>query len=233
MKAPRPGGSNKIPHRAPESCIEKTTALAASAQKNTKVEAARVTTPAAVSVPKEVHLSQVLAAPQIQVPMEVQPSPAVAASPIQSSSTPFSPSVFHRELNAILKDLSATRNVAVAVGRVRAQNVPKTHQAKEFADIITRATEESRGPVRRTAFAFCAGLAAAEQSAFFRAECLSGINIFFKEIYDDLSSEVSRLPCIMSCELLPTLLSVLPPAEVTALLPKELKYAKATSSSPA
>merc|ERR1712032_471204 len=77
-----------------------------------------------------------------------------------------------------------------------------------FVDILTRACEESRGPLRRSYLAFAAGLAAAEQSAFDKAECLLGIQSFFGEVYADLCMEVTGLPRVIQAEVLPTLRSV-------------------------
>jgi hypothetical protein len=150
-------------------------------------------------------------APEASGPSEPEPPPK-----------PFNLRDFHRELSAVMKDLGVDRNVAAAVRRIRAQGVPREHQAKEFADVLTRAAEENRGPVRRSAFAFAAGLAAASDSPFDRKECMAGVEIFFKEVYDDLCEEVPRLNIIASAELLPTLQSVLPEAQLRALLPKEV-----------
>jgi len=151
----------------------------------------------------------------------IAPVPGVPAHTMDSDS--FDPKAFHRELSAILRNLGSDRNVAAAVGKVRAQKVPVAYQAREFADIITRAAEESRGPVRRSAFAFAAGLAAAQESAFDRAQCIIGAGIFFQEVYQGLCEEVPRLSAIMSAELLPTLRTVLPALELRALLPKDLQ----------
>merc|ERR1719230_1382695 len=126
---------------------------------------------------------------------------------------------FRRALATILADLSSDRNVPAAVRRIRLQEVPLAFQAKEFADIVTRIVEERRGPVRRCALAFTAGLAAAEQSAFDRNQCLDGIGLFFKDVYPDLCSEIPRLPAIITSELLPTLRNVFPKAELSKRLP--------------
>ncbi|CAK0903853.1 unnamed protein product, partial [Prorocentrum cordatum] len=132
-------------------------------------------------------------APSPATPTTATPTSSAPASPkvaprsggpseLELASRPFSVRDFHRELSAVMKDLGVDRNVGVAVRRIRAQNVPKTHQAREFADVLTRAAEESRGPVRRSAFAFAAGLAAsASDSAFGREECMAGVEAFFGE----------------------------------------------------
>merc|ERR1719443_2609370 len=158
-----------------------------------------------------------------------QPAPVAA----KAEATPAAPvnaevfdiRAFHRELSATLRDLCADRNVASAVRRVRAQNVPVKFQAAEFANIVTRAAEETRGPARRSSFAFAAGLAAADTSAFDKNACLDGIKVFFNEVYEDLCTEVPRLPAIVSAELVPTLRSVLPLSNLNAILPEELRVA--------
>lgn len=142
----------------------------------------------------------------------------------QPRQAPFSLVAFRRELSAILRDLGSDRNVGKAVKRVRQQGVPREHQAQQFADLLTRASEECRGPNRRSAFAFAAGLAAAaEQSAFNREECLAGTKEFFREVYPSLKGEVPRLPAIAAAEILPTLRSVLPVVQLSALVPEDLK----------
>eukprot|EP00971_Amphidinium_carterae_P242191 4809048-Amphidinium_carterae.1 len=79
---------------------------------------------------------------------------------------------FRKRLVGIMRDLASSRNVAEAVRRVRAEAVPVERHAVEFADVVTRALEEFRGPVRRSYIAFAAGLAVASPSAFDRAQCM-------------------------------------------------------------
>jgi len=148
-----------------------------------------------------------------------EPQPSVAAV----VHTPFNPRLFHREMSQTLKDLSSDCNVGAAVRRIRAQNVPLEHHAKEFADLLTRAAEETRGPARRSAFAFAAGLAAAEPSAFDRTECIGGTKIFFDEVLEDLCDEVPRLQAIVISEMVPTLQSVFPATILKDLLPEDLR----------
>lgn len=147
------------------------------------------------------------------VPQIISPPVAVA----------FSLKAFKRELSATLKELSSERNVAAAVRRIRAQNVPTSHHAAEFTDLLTRAAEETRGPARRSAFAFAAGLAAADPSCFDRSECITGARGFFTEVYQELCSEVPRLPAIAASELVPTLRSVFPASALNEILPQELR----------
>lgn len=139
---------------------------------------------------------------------------------------PFDPGMFHRELSATLQTLSLDRNVAAAVHRIRAQCVPRWRQAPEFADILTRASEESRGPARRSAFAFAAGLAAAETSAFAKEACVEGLRVFFAEVYEELRTEVPRLSTIVTTEMVPTLRSVLPAAALSKAVPSSLAPAE-------
>lgn len=148
-------------------------------------------------------------------------SPVAAAA---ESSPAFEVVSFRRALAAILADLATDKNVPAAVRRMRLQDVPIQFQTKEFVDILTRAVEERRGPIRRCALAFAAGLAAAEgQSAFSRENCLEGIGLFFKEVYDDLCGEIPRLPAIATSELLPTLRNVFSPDELNTRLPASLR----------
>lgn len=135
----------------------------------------------------------------------------------------YSPKTFRKEVTAILRDLASTRNVAAAVRRVRAQNVPMSRQAAEFTDLLTRAAEENRGIARRLSFAFAAGLTAGDASAFNKSECLKGLRKFFSEVYDDLGDEVPRLPVIARCELVPTMQSVMASEILNEVLPMDLK----------
>jgi len=153
----------------------------------------------------------------------VAPPIITAVTPAPPVVVPFSLKMFKRELSATLKELSSERNVAAAVRRIRAQNVPTSHHATEFTDLLTRAAEETRGPARRSAFAFAAGLAAADPSCFDRAECISGAREFFAEVYQELCSEVPRLPAIAASELVPTLRSVFPASALNEILPQELR----------
>jgi hypothetical protein len=105
---------------------------------------------------------------------------------------------------ATFKDLAGDRNVAKAVRRVRAQGVPRDRQAAEFADAITYVLEERRGCARRSFVAFAAGLV----SAFDKAECAAGLELFFRSVFPDLQEEVPKLAKIVNIELLPTLGSV-------------------------
>lgn len=132
--------------------------------------------------------------------------------------------VFRRNLAVILSDLTSDRNVGAAVRRVRLQQVPLECQAQQFADIITRVVEEKRGPPRRCAMAFAAGLAAAEHSAFDRDQCLAGMVSFFQDVYPDLCDEVPRLPAIIRSELTPTFCSVFPRAEINTCLPPGVRF---------
>lgn len=156
-------------------------------------------------------------------------SEVVAATPSSKCDdsgrgAPFDLKVFRRNLAAILTDLTSDRNVAEAVRRVRVQAVPKECQAEQFADILTRVVEEKRGPPRRCAMAFAAGIAAAEHSAFDRDQCLAGLMSFFQDVYPDLCDEVPRLPAIIRSELTPTFCSVFPRAEINTVLPPGVRF---------
>lgn len=136
---------------------------------------------------------------------------------------PYNPKDFHRELVAIFRELSQTTNVAAAVRRVRSQNVPRWHQAAETTDILTRAAEECRGTHRRLFFAFAAGLAKGRPSAFESLEVVSGVQAFFRDVYEDLCEEVPRLPNIVEAELIPTLCAVFPPEVINPSFPARFR----------
>jgi len=138
--------------------------------------------------------------------------------------TNFDLKAFRRSLNAILLDLTSNRNVSGAVGRMRQLEVPLERQAEQYSDLLTRIVEEKRGPVRRCAMAFAAGLGVAEQPAFDRDQCLEGIVSFFEDVYPDLCNEVARLPAIVRSELTPTLYSVFPKAEIDSRLPPGVRF---------
>jgi len=139
---------------------------------------------------------------------------------------PFQPKAFRKELVATLRELSALRNVARAVRRVRAQRVPEENQAAEFADLLTRAAEEPRGAIRRLWWAFAAGLGAGvdapDGSAFTTGACKAGMEIFFRDTFPDLCEEIHRLPVAAKAELIPTLRTVFPGDVMEAVLPKAL-----------
>lgn len=143
----------------------------------------------------------------------------------QESMRPYNPKVFHRELVAIFRELSQSTNVAAAVRRVRQQNVPQAHQASECCDILTRAAEECRGTHRRLYFAFAAGLAKGDSSAFEKAEVLSGLQAFFADVFEDLCEEVPRLPNIVEAELIPTLRAVFHDETINLVLPVKFRVA--------
>ena len=112
---------------------------------------------------------------------------------------------FRREANNILKELKMHKNVGLAVSQVRLQQVPFHRQAAEFADLLTMALEERRGPARRVCVAFIGGLT----KAFAVPQCIAGLETFFLEIYEDLRIEVPDLSKRIASELLPTLRSLL------------------------
>lgn len=144
---------------------------------------------------------------------------AAKVSPVTQAA--FDPKAFHRELSAILRELSATADVGDAVNRIRKQNVPAAHQEKEYVDLLTRAVE-SRAPARKAAFALVAALAADEPSVFDRTKCLAGLSDFFVDVYEDLCEEVPQLPTVVHDELLPAMLSVFPQHTLDGVLPSDL-----------
>jgi len=126
---------------------------------------------------------------------------------------------FRRAASGILQDLKLHKNVGKAVCQVRAQRVPRSRQASEFADLLTMALEESRSPARRVFVAFIGGVT----KAFDLEQCLAGLDLFFGDIYDDLRAEVPNLSKKVKSELLPTFQSVLPPDSFCRV--KALAYA--------
>lgn len=169
-------------------------------------------------VEKEMQ-SAVLMKPTVPKRVVSEVSPPAAVPKV------FTAVAFRKELTVILRDLSSDWNVGAAVQRVRDQCVPQEHQAAQVVDIVTRAAEERRGVIRRLSFAFIAGLAKADPSAFDKAECLAGLRTFFDEVYTDLLDEVPRLRVIIANEFLPTLQSVFAAKELSEILPVELRMA--------
>jgi len=112
---------------------------------------------------------------------------------------------FRREATKILRELKLHKNVGLAVSQIRLQGVPHHSQAAEFADLLTMALEETRGPARRVCVAFIGGLT----KAFAVEQCILGLEVFFHEIYEDLRIEVPDLSKRIASELLPTLKSLL------------------------
>lgn len=152
---------------------------------------------------------------------DIQPGNPPDPVPV-SAPNPFDVVAFRRALAATLTDLASDKKVPAAVRRIRVQEVPLEFQAKEFADIITRITEERRGPVRRCGLTFAAALGASEESAFDRTECLTGIGLFFGEVYPELCKEIPRLPAVAASEVLPTLRNVFSKDELDEYIPKSL-----------
>jgi len=166
-----------------------------------------------------------LPSPQkINLPPGLELCATQIANPPESGG-PYNPKVFHRELVAIFRELSQSTNVAAAVRRVRSQNVPRAQQASETTDILTRAAEECRGTHRRLFFAFAAGLAKGDSSAFEKMEVVAGIQAFFSDVFEDLCEEVPRLPNIVEAELIPTLHAVFTAETFNSSLPARFRVA--------
>lgn len=143
------------------------------------------------------------------------------STPVVLQTQPFNLRTFRYETTATLRDLASNRDVAGAIHRIRVQQVPPRQQAIEFADMLTRVAEETRGPARRVAFTFLANLANSENNVFDKMECVNGIKMFFDEIYEGLCTEVPRLPAIVSTELVPTLRSVFSVVELDSIIPND------------
>jgi len=174
--------------------------------------------PSSTKNPAVIHTAPVQLEEQQQVQQDV------CKAPIKNAAS-FDLKAFRRTLAAILADLTSDRNVSAAVHRVRSAAVPMECQAEQFSDLITRIVEEKRGPPRRCAMAFAAGLAAAnEQSAFEHQECLAGLDMFFQDVYPELCNEVPRLPAIVRSELTPTFCSVFQKADINSRLPPGVRF---------
>lgn len=133
----------------------------------------------------------------------------------------FNAVAFHRALSIILRGLNSDGDAAVAVQKIEEQKVPQKQQAKEYADLLTRACEISRQAVRTSAFGLAAGLAA-EPCVFDPAECLKGLRMFFDEVYPDLREEISNLDIIIRTEMFPSLRASFPSPHLETLLPPNL-----------
>jgi len=158
--------------------------------------------------------------PTTQIPQGFTPPPGLNPPPnLQgmwndcATSKAYTVQSFRREVTRILREVKVHKNIGLAVRQVRVLNVPKHRHADEFADILTLAVEESRGPCRRVCIAFVVGLL----NVFDSEQCLNGLRVFYKQIYPDLCSEVNNLKSIMQSELMPTLKTVLEPVEVEAI----------------
>jgi len=147
--------------------------------------------------------------------------PAAAAKRATVTKNHFNAVAFHRALSIVLRGLNSDGDAAVAVQKIQEQKVPQNQQAKEYADLLTRACEISRQAVRTSAFGLAAGLAA-EPCVFDPAECLKGLRMFFDEVYPDLREEVSNLGIIIRTEMLPSLRASFPSPRLETLLPPDL-----------
>lgn len=153
--------------------------------------------------------------PGLQPPPGFELPPGLPVPATKPAAFEYTAQAFRRELASTMRELRLHKNVGLAVVQVRACCVPCQRQAAEFADILTLAAEETRGPARRSFMAFVGGIT----KAFEMAECIRGLRMFFDDVYPQLCTEVSRLPKIVMTELLPTLKSVLPDGELIALQP--------------
>jgi len=158
------------------------------------------------------------------VPPPKESKDQIRSTPVKVISKPaksalFNPVVFHREVSVTLRDLGSDGNIAAAVLRIQLQNVPKSHQAKEYADLLTRVAEISRKAVRHSAFAFAGSLV---DQVFDDVECLAGVKVFFEEVYADLCEDVPQLPSIIRAEFLPTLQPAFPASSLEKLLPEKV-----------
>jgi len=155
---------------------------------------------------------------------EKQPVPQVSV-PLTARVEGFDLVAFRRELANTLTKLSVDRNVPSAVQSIRALQVPLELQTDQFVDILSRILEEKRGVVRRCELAFAVGLIASDQSPFEKKACLAGIGLFFQDVYEEMCTEVPRLPAIIKSEFVSLMCGVFSAVELDALLPRDLRIA--------
>jgi hypothetical protein len=150
-------------------------------------------------------------------PPDFMPPPGFPHPPdlILAKSHEYSVQSFRRDIFNIMRELKFHKTVGVAVRQVRMCNVPRHRQSAEFADILTLAVEETRGPARRMCIAFVGGLT----KAFERSCCVAGLRFFFTEIYATLCSEVYNLKSIVISEIMPILKAVLRAKEMETVIP--------------
>lgn len=195
-------------HEGQKECKSPTASKSAKSPKNNKGGAASAPQNTAVPTNKE----------------EPPPAPAKIAAPVETinvSTKVFDASKFHRDLWDILRDLSNGGSILTAVRKICDQQVPSSLQANEFADLLTRAMEEKPGVPRRSIISLARSLACLETSTFAHAECLAGVQIFFDDIFDDLSEEVPKLETIVSKELLPELRLAFTSDELRSILSEQ------------
>lgn len=161
----------------------------------------------------ECEKEKAVAAPAAFVPPPGLPHPPNLQ--LEDSTFTYTVSSFRRNVLDILRDLKLHKNVGAAVRQLRMYNVPQHRQTAEFADMLTLAVEEERGPARRLSIAFIAGLT----RVFKRDCCVAGVCLFFTEIYANLRSEIHNLKSITESEILPTLKSVMRAPEMKTITP--------------
>lgn len=144
---------------------------------------------------------------------------SIAKKSSAAKATPFSAVAFHRVLAIVLRGINSTGDVATAVSKIGSQNVPRHHQAREYADLLTRACEMSRKATRVSAFGLAAGLLA-EPCVFEPTECMRGVQLFFTEVCPDLKEEVPDLDTMLRTELLPALRAVFPDSDLSEFVPE-------------
>lgn len=154
----------------------------------------------------------------VVAPTTFVPPPGLPHPPnlhLEDSTFKYTVSSFRRNVLDILRDLKLHKNVGAAVRQLRMYNVPQHRQTAEFADMLTLAVEEERGPARRLSIAFIAGLT----RVFKRDCCVAGVCLFFTEIYANLRAEIHNLKSITESEILPTLKSVMRAPEMKTITP--------------
>jgi len=130
---------------------------------------------------------------------------------------------FQRTVVETFREIAIDKDVAKGVRRLRGSRVPVSKQASEVSNMMTRASEETRGCIRRVLFAFVCALVAGTPSAFDREQFIGGMLVFFTDVYPSLCEEDPKFHNVATRELVQALRSVLSQTELNRLLPPTLR----------
>lgn len=181
------------------------------------------------SLPGFTHLNDIAPPPGLLPPPGLHPPPGLpqpgaSAQVAAKVDAPFNLRVFRRQLNDILKELRVRLQTVDALRQLDDFQVPLKFQSNEFTNILTRITEERTHTSRRVMFAFAASLA----GKHFRHDlCISGLESFFDDVYEDLCEEESRLPQIVKNEMIPSMSAFISADDLDRMLPASLKQQSA------
>eukprot|EP00747_Dinoflagellata_sp_TGD_P092019 gnl/TRDRNA2_/TRDRNA2_165267_c5_seq1.p1 gnl/TRDRNA2_/TRDRNA2_165267_c5~~gnl/TRDRNA2_/TRDRNA2_165267_c5_seq1.p1 ORF type:complete len:677 (-),score=132.37 gnl/TRDRNA2_/TRDRNA2_165267_c5_seq1:45-1976(-) len=195
----------------------------------------RVSVSCAVKSPQaDAEVDLTYSSPSLSLRPSSQMSPAMEVAAVPAEPRPvrsgtFDYKAFRRDLSSTLRELcrdkesDSDQKIEIAIRKIQAHDVPHSHQALEFVDILVRALEETTVAARRISFQVAVRLIAATGSSaagtFGRSESLAGIEMFFRETYEDLCADEPHIPATVSAELVPILYTVFSPVELVPLLP--------------